>query len=117
MSKNRNHIQRSRRFQVSRRGVLSHEDHRFACLIQDISERGMFLICNYDLEIGLELAVQFELEPGADFSGRIKVRHFNEGCFGAEVVAADQDSDRNWRSFLESRYAGQLQLAERRIGR
>ncbi|HET7597980.1 MAG TPA: PilZ domain-containing protein [Burkholderiales bacterium] len=117
MSANRSHIQRSRRFPVSRRGMLVHDNHRFACLVQDISERGIFLICNYDLDIGLELAVQFELEPGADFSGRIKVRHINDGCMGAEVVAADPESDRNWRHFLESRYAGQLQLAERRIRR
>lgn len=114
MSKNSNQTERPRRFQISRRGTLAYEDHRFACLIQDISEKGMFLICNYDLEIGLELAVHFELEPGANFSGRIKVRHFRDGCFGAELVGADDESSRNLKHFLETRYVGQTGLAERR---
>ena len=111
---NRDQVERSRRFQISRRGILRYEDHRFACLIQDISEKGMFLICNYDLEIGLKLDVEFELEPGSGFSGRIKVKHFNDGCFGAELVEADDESQRNWDQFLRRHYSGQPKLAERR---
>ncbi|MGQ0751381.1 MAG: PilZ domain-containing protein [Betaproteobacteria bacterium] len=114
MSTNRAQVQRRRRFQVSRRGTLHDGNRSFACLIQDISEKGLLLICNHDLQVGSELAVQFELGAGANFSGRIRIRHFRDGCCGAELVAADHESDRNWNLFLESHYSGQLALAERR---
>ena len=93
---------------------MSYEGHRFACLVQDISRKGLFLICNYDLEIGLVLEVRFELEPGTDFKARIKVRHFDDGCFGAEIVEADPQSDSALQQFLETHFSGQLKLAERR---
>jgi len=93
---------------------LSYEGHRFACLVQDISQKGMFLICNYDLEIGLELEVQFELEPGTAFKARIKVRHFDDGCFGAETLEVDSQSDSALQQFLETHFSGQSKLAERR---
>ena len=112
---NKTLVERPRRFQISRRGELFYEDHRFACLLQDISEKGMFIICNYDLEIGLELEVKFELEPGSDFRAKIKVRHFEDGCFGAEMVEADPRSQSDWNQFMEVHFAGQLRLAERRI--
>lgn len=114
MSTNRAQVQRPRRFQISRRGTLDDGNRRFACLIQDISEKGLLLICNHDLDVGSELAVQFELGAGANFSGRIRIRHFNDGCCGAELVGADHESGRNWNLFLESHYSGQLALAERR---
>jgi hypothetical protein len=111
------HPVRPRRFPVSRRGELAYEEHRFACLIQDVSEKGMFVICNYDLDIGLELKVKFELEPGMPYQARIRVRHFKDGCFGAEIVEADPVSAASWMTFLESNFAGQRQLPERRARR
>jgi hypothetical protein len=113
----RPHTLRARRFPISRRGELVYEEHRFACLIQDISEKGMFIICNYDLDVGLELDVKFELEAGLPYQGRIKVRHFKDGCFGAEIMEADPQSAANWMQFLETNFAGQLHLPERRVRR
>jgi len=115
MSTRKHYPQRPRRFEISRRGTLSYGSHRFPCLVQEVSEQGLFLICNYDLEIGLELDVEFELERGADFSGRILVRHCYDGCVGAELIAADARSRRNWKHFLESHYSGQPVPEERRI--
>jgi hypothetical protein len=112
---NKHSVQRPRRFQISRRGELAYQDHRFACLLQDISAKGMFIICNYDLEIGLELEVSFELEPGSNFRAKIKVRHFKDGCFGAEIVETDPRSEKNWNEFMETHFAGQLRLSERRV--
>jgi hypothetical protein len=111
----KNHVQRPRRFQISRRGELAYEDHRFPCLLQDISVKGMFIICNYDLEVGLELDVKFELEPGLDFQATIKVKHFDNGCFGAEIVRTDLQSEKNWNHFMETHFTGQLRLPERRV--
>ena len=94
-----------------------YEEHRFTCLVQDVSEKGMLVICNYDLEIGLELDIRFELQPGMPYQARVKVRHFKDGCFGAEILEADPQSAENWTKFLESNFPGQAQLPERRSRR
>lgn len=84
------------------------------CLIHDISEKGIFIISNYYLETGWELAVRFELEPGLHFEAKIKVRHFDDGCFGAEILETDPQSDSALKQFLKNNYADQSRLPERR---
>ena len=107
-------VERARRFQVSRKGELRLDEQRFNGLIQNISQKGLFVISNYDVEVGMELWIKVELAPGLPFDGKIKVRHFDDGCFGAEIVEADPQSRRNWKQFLETHYAGQSELPERR---
>lgn len=107
-------VERGRRFQVSRKGELRFEEHQFQGLIQNISERGMFVISSYDLDVGMELWIRVELAPGLPFEGRIKVRHFDDGCFGAEIIEADGKSRSNWKQFIETRFPGQSGLPERR---
>ena len=115
---NKPHVHRQRRFQIRRKGELTYElaygDRRFGCLIQDISEKGMFIICNHDLEIGQGLKVRFELEPGFYFEAKIKVRFSDDGCLGAEIIEADPRSSGNLKRFLESNYTDQSGLIERR---
>lgn len=91
---------------------MRYEDHRFMCLIHDISEKGIFIICNYYLEIGQELMVRFEFEPGLPFEAKIKVRHFSEGYCGAEIMEVDSRSDGNWKQFLRDNNAHQSSLPE-----
>lgn len=110
-------INRPRRFQISRRGQLTYEEHQFACLVQDISIKGIFVICNYDLEIGLELMIRFDLKPDLPFEGKIKVKHFHDGCFGAEIVSAEPLYLGNWNTFLEDQFGDQPNLPERRARR
>ncbi|MGQ0749021.1 MAG: PilZ domain-containing protein [Betaproteobacteria bacterium] len=112
----RRFVERARRFRVNRKGELRLDEHRFKGLIQNISEKGLFVVGNYDLDVGMELWIKVELAPGLPFEGRIKVRHFDDGCFGAEIVEADPQSRRNWQQFLETHHPGQTDLPERRAG-
>ena len=114
---NKAKVERPRRFQIRRNGELIYEEHRFICLIHDISEKGIFLICNYYLEIGQEFAVRFEFEPGLNFEAKIRISHFSDGCFGAEIIEVDPRSNSNWNQFLKNNYADQLRLPERRVRR
>ncbi len=82
------------------------------CLIHDISEKGIFIISNYYLEVGQELAVRFELEPELHFEAKIRVRHFNDGCCGAEIIKVDPRSDGNLKQFLRGNYADQSRRAQ-----
>lgn len=107
-------VERPRRFQVNRKSELRLEEHRFKGLIQNISEKGMFVVSSYDLAVGMELWIKVELAPGLPFEGKLKVKHFDDGCFGAEIIEADPQSRRNWGTFLETHFAGQASLPERR---
>lgn len=107
-------VERARRFQVSRTSELRLDERRFNGLIKNISDKGLFVVSNYDVQVGMEVWIKVELAPGLPFEGRIKVRHYNDGCFGAEIVEADPQSRRNWAQFLEAQYPGQSKLSERR---
>ena len=109
-------VERARRFQVSRKGELRLDEHRFNGLIQNISQKGLFVISTFDVEVGMELWIKVELAPGLPFEGKIKVRHFDDGSFGAEITEADPQSRSNWKQFLETHYPGQSELTERRSG-
>jgi len=74
----------------------------------------MCIICNENLKVGEELKVKFELEPELPFEATIKVRFFDDGCFGAEIIEADPQSGSNLKQFLQSKYPGQSGLTERR---
>ncbi|MEK6592482.1 MAG: PilZ domain-containing protein [Pseudomonadota bacterium] len=112
---NKPNVMRPCRFQLNRKGELTYQDRRFACLIQDISEKGIFIICNYNLGIGLELEVKFELEAGLHFNSKIRLRHIDGGCFGAEIIEVDHRSDSNRKRFLDSNYYGQAWLPGSRL--
>ena len=116
MAKTKRFVERARRFHVSRKGELRVDERRFNGLIQNISQKGMFVISNYDVEVGMELWIKVELEPGLPFEGKLKVRHFDDGSFGAEIIEADPQSRSNWERFLETHYPGQSALPERRSG-
>ena len=107
-------VERARRFQVRRKSELRLDERRFNGLIQNISDKGLFVVTDYDVEVGMQIWIRVELEPGLPFEGRIKVRHFNDGCFGAEIIEADPQSRRNWQQFLEKHYPGQSELPEQR---
>ena len=107
-------VERARRFQVSRRSELRLDEQRFNGLIQNISDKGLFVVSNYDVQLGMEVWIKVELAPGLPFEGKIKVRHFSDGCFGAEIIEADPQSRSNWAQFLEAQYPGQSKLSERR---
>lgn len=89
------------RFPHSRRGELSDWNTCFPCLIQDISVSGIFAICARDLVIGQELEVRFELTPGHFHRCKIRVRHVEHGCFGAEILDVGKQENKDFRQYLE----------------
>jgi len=96
---------------------LTYEERRFECLIQNISGKGMFLICKDDVKVGWVLGLQFEMEPGIEFSARIEVRHVDYGCFGAEIIELSLKSSAVLQHFLDFQFAEQSRLPERRVRR
>ena len=103
-------LPREARFPHSRRGELSDNGTRFPCLIQDISVRGVFIICARNPVVGQELSVRFELTPGHFHQCRIRVQHIENGCFGAEITGAEEQDNKVFRHFIEKRFKELKQL-------
>jgi hypothetical protein len=94
-------LPRDIRFRHSRRGELSDKDTRFPCLIQDISAKGLFIICARDPKVGQELGVRFELTSGQFHQCKIRVQHIDNGCFGAEITDAGEHENKVFQQFVE----------------
>lgn len=101
-------VARPHRFSLKRKGELSYEltfgEQRCKCLIQDINEKGMFVICNDKLKVGEEVDVSFDLEQGLPFKAKVKLKFFDNGCFGAQFVNIDTRSAWNLQQYLAHNY-------------
>jgi hypothetical protein len=95
---------RDTRFPYSRRGELNDKGTRFPCLIQDISVKGLFIICARNPVVGQELGVKFELTPGHIHQCQIRVQHIDNGCFGAEITNAGEHEDQVFQQFIQKRF-------------
>ena len=77
---------------------------RFPCLIQDISINGILGICARNLEVGQELEVAFDLTPEHVHRCKIRVQHFDHGCFGAQIIDAAEPENKVFQQYVEKRF-------------
>jgi hypothetical protein len=101
-----NKFERTRdfRFPHNRRGELSYNGTHFPCLIQDISVRGIFIICARDPEVGQEFEVKFELTAEHLHQCEIRVQHIEGGCFGAEIIGVREQESKMFQHYVEKRF-------------
>jgi len=104
MNRTKRELPRYRRFPYSRRGELSYEGTYFPCLIQDISAKGLLIVCARDIVVGQELMVSFELIPGHVYRSTIRVQHIGDGCFGAKIIAAGEHDEQVFGQYVEKRF-------------
>jgi hypothetical protein len=88
------------RIPVSRRGELTYNGTRFPCLIHDISNHGIGMICARDPMVGQTLELKFELFPDQHYQCKIKIRHIDNGCMGSEIMEADRDAEKAYLNFV-----------------
>ncbi len=97
---------RDPRFPISRRGELSYKGSRFPCLIQDISFRGLLVICARYPVAGPELGLTFELESQKMYRCKIIIRHVDNGCLGSEIIEVGQHEDKIYQQFIQKHFGG-----------
>lgn len=97
---NTRELRREPRIPVSRRGELTYNGTRFPCLIHDISNHGVGMICARDPMVGQTLELKFELFPDQHYQCKIKIRHIDNGCMGSEIMEADRDAEKAYLNFV-----------------
>lgn len=98
---NTRELRRESRFLISRRGELTHDDIRFPCLIHDISNHGIGIICARDPAAGQTLELKFELFTGQYYQCKIKIKHIDNGCLGSEIMESDRNAEKAYLSFVQ----------------
>lgn len=98
---NTRELRREPRFPISRRGELTYNGTRFPCLIYDISNSGIGIICARDPAAGQALELRFELSPDQYYQCKIKIKYIDNGCLGSEIIEVDQNAAKMYRRFIQ----------------
>jgi hypothetical protein len=85
------------RFKDSLRGSIAHLGEHlgspYPCLVEDISQRGLYLATSAPVRIGDRLTIDLHISEDARFSCVIEIRQVTPDGLGAEVVdIADADA-------------------------
>ena len=78
------------RFKDSLRGSIAHLGERlgspYPCLVEDISQRGLYLVASAPVKIGDRMRIDLHISEDARFSCVIEIRQVTPEGLGAEVV-------------------------------
>ena len=97
------------RVAVTRRGSLSAGDtYWIPCMVMDMSDGGLMLICNKKVPVGQRLQFRCELFPQRNLECRIEVKHVSEEGMGAKIVEIDPQSSSLVQSYLQEQYSHAL---------
>lgn len=84
---------RSHRFKDFLRGSIEYLGSSYPCLVEDISPRGLYLVCGVPANIGDRMSVDLRISQDARFSCTIEIRQVTSDGLGAEIVdIADADA-------------------------
>ena len=98
---NTRELRREPRFPISRRGELTYNGTCFPCLIHDISNHGVGIICARDPVAGQTLELKFELFPDQHYQCKIRIKHADNGYLGSEIVEGDRNAEKAYLSFIQ----------------
>ena len=90
---------RDHRFKDSFRGSIEYLGSTYPCLVEEISQRGLYLVSNALVGVGDRARLDLHISQDARFSCVIQIRQVTSDGLGAEIVEiADADA-----SLLNSR--------------
>jgi len=86
-SKNLNlHLRRSMRMPVSHRGEVSDGIGVYKCLVQDMSRRGLLIVCSQKFAPGQILDLVCPLTPEIRLECKVEVRNAEEDFLGVKIL-------------------------------
>jgi hypothetical protein len=81
------------RFKDSFRGSIEYLGSSYPCLIEDISQRGLYLVSGPAVNIGDRMSVDFHISQDVRLRCVIEIRQVTSDGLGAEIVdIADADA-------------------------
>lgn len=96
------------RVPMSRKATLSFGGGSVACLIQDFSSTGFFIVCNRPLPIGQVVELRCELDAEKYLQCKIEIKHGKDSCFGTRIVEINESGKALCQQFLVEYYSKNL---------
>ena len=89
---------------VTRRGALTVGGESFPCVVQDMSDNGLLLICARPLIVGQTLQFKCELFPEQVLECMIEVVHVGEDGVGTKIIEIDDSGGKLVQLFLQEHF-------------
>ncbi|MEO8442385.1 MAG: PilZ domain-containing protein, partial [Betaproteobacteria bacterium] len=102
-------LRTEKRIRVSEKGVLStgsvnSGDAWFPCVVKDLSDSGLRVVCNKQLSIGQTLELRCELFPEKSLNCKIEVKNIGLAGVGTKVTEIDRRGTGLIQLYLQEQY-------------
>lgn len=97
------------RIAVNQRGSLKFGDTSwFPCMVMEMSDHGLSIICMNKLSVGQLLLFRCQLYPEKNLVCKLEVRHVSEAGMGTRIVGIDKRGAGLLQSYLQEQYSERL---------
>jgi len=96
------------RVAVTRRGALTAGGERFPCVVQDMSDSGLLLMCTRPLIVGQTLQFKCDLFPEKTLECMIEVVHMNDDGVGTKIIEIDEPGAALIQLFLQEHFTDKV---------
>ena len=98
------------RIPVRFRGTLYSGDTPVPCLIENLSQNGVLVMCTRELPVGEIMDFKCELFPGKILNCKVEVRHVTDDFVGMKIVEIDETGRNLCQLYLEEHYSDRLNI-------
>lgn len=88
------------RIPVSHSGEVSDGEGVYPCLIQDMSRRGLRIVCSRPFATGQMLNVVSRLSPQITLECKVKIQNVEEEFFGVEKLEVSPQTAADYQRFV-----------------
>lgn len=106
---------RSFRFKDSFRGSIQYRGSSYPCLVEDISQRGLRLLCDAPVNVGDRLNAALHISPDTGFSCVIEVRQITGNRLRGEIIDIAEADAGVLNDRIEGHYSAVRQAKERAV--
>lgn len=97
------------RIAVNQRGSLRFGDTSwFPCMVMEMSDHGLSIICMNKLSVGQVLLFRCQLYPDKNLVCKLEVKHVSEAGMGTKIVGIDKRGASLFQSYLQEMYSERL---------
>jgi len=97
------------RIEVTRRGALTAGGAEgFPCVVQDMSDSGMLIMCTRPLIVGQTLQFKCDLFPDKTLECVIEVVHISEDGVGTKIIEIDEPGMKLIQLFLQEHFTDKV---------
>jgi hypothetical protein len=96
------------RIPVSERGSLNSGDVWFPCMVLQMSDSGIQILCSKPLTVGQVLDLKCELFPGKSIECKIEIKHVSDSGMGAKITEIDKRGSGLVLLYLQEQYSLKL---------